>query len=290
VKADVECLACVAQQALSAARVASQDPAVQQRIVAETMARVHAASLDTTPAWLSQPAYEIAREISGSDDPYLKLKRASNEMALAIEDDLRALVRESDDPLSAALHLAAAGNVVDLGIFRSEDIDIHSTVEQVMRERFAIDHTDALRTALKQCNDLLYLLDNAGEIVFDKILIEELLKHTPVTAVVKQGAIINDALHEDAEQVGLTALCPVIDNGGAFIGAPLDHVPESFLQRMGQADVILAKGQGNYETVDEFDGNVFLVLRAKCAVVAKHMGVEYGQVGLISTRVRRMAR
>lgn len=286
-KADVECLACVAQQALRVARVATQDPILQQRIVAETMGRVHTASLDTTPAWLSQPAYEIASAVSGNADPYRALKHASNETALCIEDDLRALVRESPEPLVAALHLAAAGNIVDLGIFRSEDIDIHATVEQVMRERFAVDHTAALLRSLEICGDLLYLLDNAGEIVFDKILIEELLKHTAVTAVVKQAAIINDALLEDAEQVGLTKLCPVIDNGGAFIGSPLNHVPDAFIERMRRADVILAKGQGNYETVDEFDGDVFLILRAKCAVVARHMGVEYGQVGLISTRVRR---
>ena len=139
---------------------------------------------------------------------------------------------------------------------------------------------------MSDCRDLLYLLDNAGEIVFDKILIEELLKYVPVTAVVKSGPMINDVLMGDAEQVGLTALCPVIENGGAFVGSPLHLVPESFLGRMRQADVILGKGQGNYETIDDFPGNVFLILRAKCEVIARHMGVRYGQVALISTRVR----
>jgi uncharacterized protein with ATP-grasp and redox domains len=94
---------------------------------------------------------------------------------------------------------------------------------------------------------------------------------------------------EDAEEVGLTALCPIIDNGGPYIGSPLDLVPESFLARLRAADVIIGKGQGNYETVDVFDGDVFLILKAKCEVVARHMGVRYGQVALISTRQRAAA-
>jgi hypothetical protein len=113
-----------------------------------------------------------------------------------------------------------------------------------------------------------------------------LQKHTTVTAVVKGAPMINDVLMEDADFVGLTKVCEVIDNGGGFIGSPLKHVPQHFLDRMGAADVIIGKGQGNYETIDVFDGNVFLILRAKCEIVAEHMGVKLGQVGLISTRQR----
>ena len=87
----------------------------------------------------------------------------------------------------------------------------------------------------------------------------------------------------------LTKICEVIDNGGGFIGSPLKHVPQHFLDRMAAADVIIGKGQGNYETIDDFDGNVFLILRAKCEVVAEHMGVKLNQVGLISTRQRAAA-
>ena len=149
-----------------------------------------------------------------------------------------------------------------------------------------MDHTEDLKAALTNCSDLLYLLDNAGEIVFDKLLIEVLQQYTPVTAVVKGAPMLNDVVRHDAEFVGLTSVCDVIDNGGAFIGSPLNQVPQTFLDRMAQADIIIGKGQGNYETVDEFDGNVFLILRAKCEIIAKHMGVRFGQVGLISIRRR----
>ena len=285
-KATLDCLACIPVQAVRAARMATDDPVLQRRILDECVALMPGMDMAESPASLSQVAYEIAKAVSGNQDPYAAARREQNAFALAMESDLRERARGSEDPLAAALHLAAAGNIIDLGTQREQAIDVHAAIEQVMRERFAVDHTDAFRTSLAQCDNLLYLLDNAGEIVFDKILIEELLKHTTVTAVVKAGPIINDVVMADAKQVGLTDVCEVIDNGGAFVGSPLNRIPARFLERMHQADVILGKGQGNYETVDEFPGDVFLILRAKCAVVAAHMGIEYGQVGLISTRER----
>ena len=283
-KAALDCLACFVAQALRAARVATDDPELQRRIVDETAKKVPDMDCAQSPAVLSQCIYETATQLTGNRDPYQDLKRAQNELALAMEGELRELVRNSDDPLLMALHLAAAGNIIDLGVQSGEHIDVRAAVKQAVGERFAVDHSQAFRESLSQGQDLLFLLDNAGEIVFDKILIEELLKHTAVTAVVKGGPIINDATMDDAVQVGLTDVCEVIDNGGPFIGSPLSLVPESFIRRMKQADMIVGKGQGNYETIDDFPGNVFLILRAKCQVVAAHMGVEYGQLGLISTK------
>ena len=285
-KATLDCLECVVKQSLRAARIATDDKDAQRRILNETLARVPNMDTDDSPAYLSMVAYQLAAEHSGKTDPYAELKRAQNEMALSLENSMRERVRQSDDPLITALHLAAAGNVIDLGILESHEIDIEAVIEEVLHERFSVDHTDTLKSALKDCDDLLYLLDNAGEIVFDKLLIEELKKITKVTAVVKGAPMLNDVVREDAELVGLSDVCEIIDNGGAFIGSPLNLVPQSFLDRMAAADVIIGKGQGNYETIDEFDGDVFLILRAKCEIIATHMGVKFGQVGLISTRRR----
>lgn len=252
----------------------------------EAVMQIPGLDLEKSPAVLSLLVYEFAAKFSGNRDPYRALKSAQNRQALALEPELREMVAQGNDPLVTALHLAAAGNVIDLGVRHDGDIDIRAEISKVMEERFAIDHTEELKRSLEKCKELLYLLDNAGEIVFDKILIEELKKQTKVTAVVKAGPIINDALMDDAIQVGLTKICDVIDNGGAFVGSPLELVPKTFLDRLKIADVIIGKGQGNYETIDEFPGNIFLILKAKCAVIARHMGVEHGQVGLISTRQR----
>ncbi len=285
-KAVLDCLECIARQALRAARIATDDQGVQRRIVDDAVLQIPGMDLCESPALLSLPLYQIAMEHSGNPDPYKELRRQQNEFAMGLEDELRGMVADSDDPLVTALHLAAAGNVIDLGAQYAGNIDVHEAIDSAIREKFTVDHSDAFKESLSSSNDLLYLLDNAGEVVFDKILIEELLKHTKVTAVVKAGPIINDVLMEDVEQVGLTQLCEVIDNGGAFVGCPLKLVPESFLERMKVADVIIGKGQGNYETIDEFPGDIFLILRAKCEVIARHMGVKLGQVALISTRER----
>jgi damage-control phosphatase, subfamily I len=285
-KATLDCLECVAKQALRAARIASDDESTQHRILNETLAKIPDMDLNDSPAALSMNAYQLAAQLSGKDDPYAELKASQNALALSLEDRMRERIQSSDEPLVTALHLAAAGNVIDLGILESHEIDIETVIEEVLHERFSVDHTDTLVAALEECNDLLYLLDNAGEIVFDKLLIEELKKLTTVTAVVKGAPMLNDVVREDADLVGLSDLCEIIDNGGAFIGSPLEQVPQSFLDRMAAADVIIGKGQGNYETIDEYDGNVFLILRAKCEIIAKHMGVNFGQVGLISTRRR----
>lgn len=274
------------RQGLRAARVATPDEAVQRAILRDLAGLIPGMDLSRSPAALSQAIYEVTYSHTGIADPYAELKREENRVALAFEQELREMVRSSADPLRTGLIVAASGNVVDLGILNVEEIDIREAVASALREGFAVDHTETFREALGRCKDLLYLLDNAGEIVFDKILIEELSRHTKVTAVVKKSPIINDVCHEDARQVGLDTICEVIDNGGAFIGSPLELVPEWYMERMKAADIILGKGQGNYETVDDFPGDVYLIFRSKCPVVAAHSGAPLGSVAMISTRVR----
>ncbi len=285
-KSTLDCLECVVKQALRCARLATDDPAIQRRILDEVSLRIPTLDIDESPSVISLCAYELTAQFSGNSDPYRELRHEQNAHAMSLVPELRAIMAHSTEPLVTALHLAAAGNIIDLGTMQQEHIDVHAAIEDALSQSFAVDHTGALLESLRHCKDLLFFLDNAGEIVFDKILIEELQKHTHVTAVVKGGPIINDALMEDAVQVGLAEVCEVISNGGAYVGTPLSLITPEFRARMDQADLIIGKGQGNYETIDDYPGDVFLILRAKCEVVARHMGVEYGQIGLISTRIR----
>ena len=285
-KASLECLECVVRQALRAARMASDDPAVHRQVINAAVADIPEMDLNQSPAVLSLKLYQYAQDYAGNSDPYKEIKCEQNAMALAFEPELEQLVRESDAPLITAIKLAAAGNIIDLGILQSHEINPRKAIQQAMQTPLALDHTDHFLDALARCSDLLYLLDNAGEIVFDKPLIRLLQQHTRVTAVVKGAPIINDACYEDAAQVGLPEICEVIDNGGGFVGSPLALVPETFLARMARADIILGKGQGNYETVDDFDGNVYLLLKAKCDIVAQHIGIQLGETAFVSTRLR----
>ena len=285
-KASLECLECVVRQALRAARIAGNDPEMHRKVINATVADIPHMDLNQSPAALSLNLYQYAQAISGVDDPYKTIKYEQNAMALALEDELMRLVDASETPIATAIKLAAAGNIIDLGILQSHEIDPRKAIAHAMETPLAIDHTEHFLNALADCDDLLYLLDNAGEIVFDKPLIRQLLQHTKVTAVVKGAPIINDACYDDAIQVGLPDICDVIDNGGGFVGSPLALIPDTFLARMKQADIILGKGQGNYETVDDFDGDVYLLLKAKCDVVARHMGIALGDTAFISTRAR----
>jgi damage-control phosphatase, subfamily I len=286
-KASLECLECVVRQALRTARMAGDDPEMHRQVVNAAVADIPGMDLNSSPAVLSLNLYHYAQQLSGVADPYREIKYQQNAMALELEAELEELVAKSNAPLVTAIKLAASGNIIDLGILQVHEIDPRDAIARAMETPMALDHTEHFLESLHECNDLLYLLDNAGEIVFDKVLIRQLQQYTRVTAVVKAGPIINDACQEDAEQVGLPALCDVIDNGGAFVGSPLTLVPESFLQRMDQSDIILGKGQGNYETVDDFDGNVYLLLKAKCDIVAAHMGIDLGELAFISTKLRK---
>ena len=189
-KATLDCLECIAQQALRAARIATDDPETQRRILNEAVLRIPGMDINESPAVLSQFVYELAKQASGQEDPYADLKRAQNEQALALEPELRAYLAEAPDPLETALHLSAAGNVIDMGVHYAGDIDIHTAIRDALHQRFAVDHSRQFRESLAASRDLLFLLDNAGEIVFDKLLIEQLCQFTAVTAVVKKAPII----------------------------------------------------------------------------------------------------
>lgn len=285
-RSSLDCLECIVKQALRASRIAGDDKDKQRQVINAVVAGIPAMDLAESPAVLSLGAYYLVHEVFCISDAYKSMKDEQNKMALGLEPELEELVRSSSEPLKTAVRLAAAGNIIDLGILHAHEIDPHEAIRQAMSAPLAVEDMDLFLRDLTTCHDFLYLLDNAGEIVFDKVLIRELSKHTRVTAVVKAAPIINDACMEDAEQVGLTSLCEVIDNGGAFVGSPLSLVPKRFIERMTKADIILGKGQGNYETVDDFDGNVYLLLKMKCDVVAQHCGIPLGEAAFISTRER----
>lgn len=279
-RAEPECLVCMMEQTLRVARMSTDNADVHWRCLRAVGGLLAGMNPDKSPAELSLALYQTVSQISGVSDPYARARREQNETALALEDALRTMVREAADPLDMALRLAAAGNVIDLGVLRTEHIDIRDAVDRALARGFAVDDTPAFRKALSGARKVLYLLDNAGEIVFDKILIGLLNRYCPVTSVVKAGPIINDACLEDARITGLDQICPVIDCGGAYVGCPLDLIPPAFRERLDGAGLVLAKGQGHYETLDGYWGPsaVFVMLKAKCGVVARHAGVRVGDL------------
>jgi len=275
-------------QGLRAARAATKDESLQRDVLDRLGALVPLLDLTLSPAGISMYAYDTVRELTGVDDPFKGEKERQNREALRLEPQLEAIVASAEDRLHAALRLSAAGNIIDLGT--QEEFDIEAAIEQVMRESFAVDDYEEFVQAIKDARSVLFLGDNAGEIVFDKALVRELQKTVPtLTYCVKEHPIINDATLEDAETVGMTKLTTVAAYG-RYIGTPIDKMPAEFVALYNAADVIIAKGQGHFETLDDRPENIFFILRAKCPLVAERMGVREGDVGLILNSKRSTGR
>jgi len=189
---------------------------------------------------------------------------------------LRERVRIAADPLETAVRIAIAGNIIDDGV--AEQYTLEATLARVLEQPFAIDGLTQVRQALKEAHSILYLADNAGETVFDRVLIETIA--LPVNYVVKAGPVINDATREDALSAGLAAVSHIIDNGSNAPGTLLEHCSAAFREQFAEASLIIAKGQANYETLSETQAPVFFLLQAKCQVIALDLGVPVGSVVL----------
>ena len=274
-KAQPECLACMFRQALNTARVATPSLANQTKVLQELARVVPRLSLNQSPAALSKPVYDIVARVTGNRDPYARQKQETNQAALELLPALEAAVHRAPDPLKAAIHLAVAGNIIDLGIGHA--FDLKKDVRRMMHQPFTVDDYPAFKRELRRGRRLLYLGDNCGEIVFDRVLVEQLLaRGIRVTYVVKSGPIINDATREDAEWAGITRLCPVIETGSDDIGVGWPRISAAFRRQVREVDVILGKGHGNFETCIGRRGNYYFLLKAKCDIVAAELGVPTG--------------
>ncbi|MFC1484411.1 DUF89 domain-containing protein [Candidatus Neomarinimicrobiota bacterium] len=276
-RSEPECLACMMNQAWNTARIVTKDPNQLREIINCAAQLIQHTDLELTPAENSKPIYEIAARVSGITDPYQELKRQSNQEALRLLPGLQKTVEQAEDRMAAALHVAVAGNIIDLGI--GHTYDLREDVDVILQTPFRIDHTDMFKREILPGRTLLMLGDNAGEIIFDRILIEELLRNEiQVTYSVKSHPIINDATLEDAETSGIAQLVPVIETGSGDIGVNFSNVSDEFMEAFQSVDLILAKGHGNFETCDTRPENIYFLLKTKCGVVARELGVEMGAI------------
>ena len=179
----------------------------------------------------------------------------------------------SNDPLESAVRLAIAGNVIDFGA--NPDFQLEEEIQETLHLEPVINNYDAFRQNLETAQNILYIGDNAGETVFDRILIEAMAR--PVTYVVRERPIINDATMEDAIKSELDEVADIVSSGWDGPGVGLKGVSEPFLRHYNRADLIISKGQGNYETLSGEQGPIFYLLKAKCPVIARNLGVDKGQ-------------
>jgi hypothetical protein len=214
------------------------------------------------------------REMNGVVDPYYKEKQQSNRIAFKLYNEWKPKVLVSDNPFDLALRLAIAGNIMDYGV--DHVFDIQKTIKKALLADFSLDHSSILKQSIKDAKSILYLGDNAGEIVFDKLFIETIM-HPNVIFAVKDAPILNDVTFDDAEDVGMNEVADVISNGYDASSTLLDKCSKEFLDAYHSADVIISKGQGNLEgLINEKDPRIFFLFMVKCEVIAERVGVEKG--------------
>ncbi len=270
------------EQALKTARLATQDEAKIKEILDRTGEMFRNMSMLLPPPQLSVKMYQTVSEITGNIDPYKSLKLAHIEEANKLFESLKILIQDSKEPLLTAIRLSIAGNVIDLGV--KTDFSLEEDIQKILKQDFAIFDYEDFKNDILKARRILYLGDNSGETVFDKLLIETIDK--PITYAVRETPIINDATLKEARLSGLHEVANLISSGCPAPGTILDLCNEEFLDLYNDADLIISKGQGNFEGLSDENRNIYFLLKAKCKVIASHLNVSLGDIVLKSNKKR----
>ncbi|MCD4793320.1 MAG: ARMT1-like domain-containing protein [Bacteroidales bacterium] len=273
-KTYLECIPCFMQQALRAGRMTAKNEEQVKLILDEVSELVPNFSLENTPAEYGAEVYRIIKEITGVVDPYKQIKEDSINEALALIPDLKQIIDESDNRLLTAVRIAIAGNVIDFGV--NESFSLIEDIGKILVQDFAVSDFNYFKSAVKKAEKILYIGDNAGESVFDKLLIEEMGK--PVIYAVREIPVINDSTYEDAVNSGLADVATIISSGVKAPGTILNQCNNEFLELFKSADMVISKGQGNYEGLSDVNRPLFFLLKAKCEVIAKDLGMKKNDI------------
>ena len=269
-KTSLDCIPCILRQTLDAARMVSADNAVHEQIIREVLRWTGEMDLSQSPPELAQRIHRRLREITGQSDPYRALKERTNQAALEMLPALRAEIAASSDPLITAARIAIAGNHIDMAIHSEiTEQDVRQAMNQAFIDPF-YSEAEKFHHFVETAQSIIYLTDNAGEIAFDRLLVEQWPLER-VTLVVRGSPVINDATLEETRAVGLDQLVRVIDNGSDAPGTILSDCRFEVRQLIDTADLVIAKGQGNFESLSSYPANIFLLFKVKCPVAAEHI-------------------
>jgi damage-control phosphatase, subfamily I len=283
----LDCHPCSIDQARGASRMAGLNAEETEQIIA--VADNSLKESKTTALLVQHIVRRIADAIiqlkkeSPDYDIYSLIKEESNRLAQNSKDRFQDIIDKSVSPLEKAIQISAAANIIDFGANHS--VDVENELLSLTEVPFNHYDIDAFRETLSESETLLYLCDNCGEIVFDMPLIREIQKEYPqvqITAVFREKPIINDATLADAQAVGFTSLVPCISSGSVYPGTVLSETSDEFKALYKSADMIISKGQGNYETLLPIaDKRTFFLLRIKCEYMALLSNVGEGNLVLM---------
>jgi len=283
-RSDYRCYFCFARLFENLIEKTNLTPEEKQCFASQMFGLFHSEKDGFSVPHLSREVHLLFKKYSGNDDPYKLVKRQSNDMVLSRYDDLKKTVASSADPFVTALKLAIAGNIIDYGIPQHFDLD--ETIRKVLVSDFAIDHSKDLKQSLAEAKSVLYIGDNAGEIVFDKLFIET-IHHPDLWYAVRGAPIINDVTMEDAKYVQMNDVAHVIGNGYDAPSTMLSHCSEEFKDLFSRADIVISKGQGNLESLLHYPTKkIYFLLMVKCHVIADILGVKKGEFVVTQNRFK----
>jgi damage-control phosphatase, subfamily I len=277
----LDCIPCFLKQALFAVRAATNDERKAKQVLDRVAQLIPHIPLDNPPPETARLVYFAVREITGVRDPFKNYKERSIEKALSLYEEMKSMVDSSQVPLLTAVKIAIAGNVIDAGA--NPEFDLVEEMRNVFRDDLPGNHYDTFKHRLDNARTILYLADNAGETVFDRVLIETMGRET--VYAVRDIPIINDATIEDAQKSGIGEVARIISSGCDAPGTILKRCSREFLNLFARADLVVSKGQGNFESLSAEDGPIIFLLKVKCPVIARHLGAEIGEMILKDGRL-----
>jgi uncharacterized protein with ATP-grasp and redox domains len=270
-----ECIHCLARQAVEIAEEATSSVTMQEEIIKKSLQELGQLNFNETAPEIGFRMHQHAKNITGISDPYKRLKEQYNEIAQEIYEKINEekWLDKAENAFDMACRLAIAGNIIDFSVgLKLDRSEVVKSVEDSIKHDIFGAGTMALRNEVEKADNIMYIADNAGEIIFDKFLLKNLPAHK-VTYVVKGGPIVNDATMEDAINTGVVDLVRVIDNGHSAQGTILKNCSSTFIAEFNKADLVISKGQANFETLSDIkDKTIFYLLRAKCSSVASAIG------------------
>jgi hypothetical protein len=267
-RSEAECIPCVIRQCQRAVRMVTDDEDKLLSVTHRVLERIQELTLDEPPSRFTSRVLLEAYAALGTDDPFAEARKQMNELGARAAARARAKIEQAGDPLHAAMLFAAVGNVIDIGPQSSFDVDA-----ALANPHFQHDDYRLFREKLHGAQAILYLLDNAGEVFFDRLLIER-LSGFQITMVVKPAPILNDAILSDANAAGLARFGTVISSGTRVLGIDPSESSAEFGAAFETADIVIAKGHANYESVVDLARDAFFILKAKCPVVAQRLTMD----------------
>ena len=281
-KIDFKCYDCIFKLILELSEQLGSDGEARKRLANEMLEKFVEVSArgGSPPELLAHLWGEIRFEASGCADPMREIKRNSTELGLRLLPRLREAVKDSDDPFDTAVRLAAAGNIIDYGIFRDLDLaQAEKSILAVLDEPYDRAAAAELKRRMDEADSIFYMLDNCGEAVIDRLLMEPYREK--LTVGVRGKPVLNDVTPEDAAASGID-FAPVVDTGDATAGVSFTRSKPEFLEKLESASLVIAKGQGNFESMEHlFKGHVFYLFRAKCSVITSLLGCPANSIQII---------